>query len=157
MEHIRVTQADPNSEAADLLIKALSAELATAYPGFQSGDGTGRFKPVDVMIPRAAFVIAWLDDQPVGCGAIRPMDDPSVAEVKRMYVKPQARGKGVSRRVLEMLENLAVGYGYHKMTLETGNRQVQAIGLYESAGFVRIDCYGVYADEPLSLCYEKTL
>jgi putative acetyltransferase len=157
VEQIRVTEADPQSEVASILIKQLSVELAAAYPGFQAGDGSGMFKPADVLVARAAFVIAWLDDQPVGCGALRPMDDSSVAEVKRMFVRPDVRGQGISRRILEKLESLARDFGYQKLMLETGNRQKEAIALYESSGFVRVDCYGAYANEPISVCYEKVL
>ena len=85
----------PTSAVVSDLIRDLSAELARQYPDSHGGDGAGAFKPQDVMIDRAAFVVAWDGDTPVGCGALRPMDDETVAEVKRMYVRPGMRGKGI--------------------------------------------------------------
>jgi GNAT superfamily N-acetyltransferase len=78
-----------------------------------------------------------------------------VAEVKRMYVHPAHRGRGIGRAILSKLESLARLYGYTTMRLETGVRQPEAIHLYESAGFLRIPCYYPYSDSPLSVCYEK--
>ena len=144
---------DPASPAAAQLIAEVSAELGPIY----GGDGSAAFRPADVIVPGAAFFVAWLGHQAVGCGALRPMSQTGIAEIKRMYVQPQARGKGISRRILNALEDRAREYRYHAIWLETGIYQTQAIGLYESAGYRRIPCYGHYADNPLSLCYEKIL
>jgi GNAT superfamily N-acetyltransferase len=151
-----VTTEDPRGAVARTLIAELSAELAAIYPDFMTGDGSGAFKPEDVLVPRAVFVVAWRGDEPIGCGALRPMSE-AVAEVKRMYVRPSRRGVGISRLILSALEDQARGFDYHVLRLETGTRQQEAIGLYESSGYQRMDCYGVYADEPLSICYEKAL
>lgn len=157
MNTIRIMLEDPRSTSAASLIKELSAELAALYPDSHGGDGSGAFKPEDVLVPRAAFVIAWDGDTPVGCGALRPMHDAAVGEIKRMYVRPAARGNGISRLILSALEDQARGFDYRRLMLETGIHQREAIGLYESAGYQRMDCYGVYSDEPLSRCYKKTL
>jgi putative acetyltransferase len=74
-----------------------------------------------------------------------------------MYVEPAARRRGVARKVLEKLESVAHERGYAALRLETGIRQPEAIGLYEAAGFHRIQCYGMYIDNPRSVCYEKRL
>lgn len=157
MNDIRVTMEDPRGEVPAALIAELSAELAGRYPGMYGGAGAGNFKPGDVLVSRAAFVVAWQGDEAVGCGALRPMDDTDVGEVKRMYVRPAVRGKGISRVILSALEERARGFGYHKLRLETGLRQQEAIGLYEASGYQRIACYGLYVDEPLSVCFEKVL
>jgi GNAT superfamily N-acetyltransferase len=150
---ICISLEDPFSAMCAQLIAELSAELGALY----GGDGAGAFTPADVAVPRAAFIVAWLDDEPVGCGALRPMEADGIAEIKRMYVRPSARGKGLSRHILWKLEALARNYGYTRVWLETGTRQREALGLYETSGYRRMDCYGQYANEPLSVCFEKNL
>jgi GNAT superfamily N-acetyltransferase len=93
---IQVTVENPFDAICIELVRELSAELGPLY----GTDGTALFSPADVTIPRAAFVVAWLNDEAVGCGALRPMDDDTIAEVKRMYVRPVARGNGISRKIL---------------------------------------------------------
>jgi len=96
------------------------------------------------------------DDRAVGCGGIARFDD-TRGEVKRMYVVPEARGRGLGRRLLEELEGEARRLGYASVVLETGDRQQEAVGLYESTGYERIPCYPPYASRELSICYEKRL
>src|SRR5215210_3261138 len=89
-----LTLEDPLHPDAVALVAALSAELAPRY----GDDGSGAFKPSDVQVPRAAFVVARLGGRPVGCGALRPFEDGGAvdtAEVKRMFVFPDVRGRGV--------------------------------------------------------------
>jgi putative acetyltransferase len=74
-----------------------------------------------------------------------------------MYVAPEARGHGLSRRVLEALEDEARLLGYPSVRLETGDRQPEAIRLYESAGYRSIPRYGPYVDDERSACFEKPL
>jgi GNAT superfamily N-acetyltransferase len=151
-DRIHVTLADPMGEPALQLLQHLLVELTTRYPE----EETDAAIPANIDGPGGAFVIAWLGDQSAGCGALRPME-PGVAEVKRMYVEPEARRRGVARKVLDTLESVAHERGYMTLRLETGIRQPEAIGLYESAGFRRIQCYGIYIDNPRSVCYEKRL
>lgn len=150
---VRVTVENPFDPICAQLIAELSAELAPRY----GDDGSGAFAPDDVTVPRSAFVVAWLEDVPAGCGALRPMESPDVCEIKRMFVRPAARGRGVSRHILARLESLAAEFGYTYLRLETGTLQTEAIGLYESSGFRPIPCYGKYAGNPRSLCYEKAV
>ena len=96
------------------------------------------------------------DGTAVGCGALRQLDETS-AEVKRMFVPREFRGRGVARAVLAALEAHALDRGWPSVRLETGTLQHEAIGLYESAGYVRIPNFGPYVGEPYSLCYERTL
>jgi GNAT superfamily N-acetyltransferase len=143
---------DPLSQDASLLIRELSDVLGTMY----GDDGSGNFSPADVRVPRSAFVIARLDGGAIGCGAMRSLDK-ATAEIKRMYVVPAARRLGIGRRILEELERLAAGFEYHCIWLETGKSQPDAIALYEAAGYRRRPCYGIYVDDPRSLCYEKRI
>ena len=106
--------------------------------------------------PHGVFVVAWFDGVAVGCGGIRRYDD-STGEIKRMYVAPDLRRRGISRVVLEALEARAVAIGYTRLVLETGTRQPEAIALYESAGYEPIEPYGFYKSAPMSRCYAKSL
>jgi GNAT superfamily N-acetyltransferase len=95
----------------------------------------------------------------VGCGAVRRIA-PTVCEIKRMYVVPNARGRGIGYRILAELESIARGLGAARLVLETGVRQPDAIALYRRAGFMTIPLFGGYADTPhpeLSVCMEKDL
>ncbi|MFD2092516.1 GNAT family N-acetyltransferase [Blastococcus deserti] len=105
-------------------------------------------------------VVARDDDgTPLGCGALRPLGD-GVAEVKRMYVVPAARGRGISRAVLAALEDTARDRGWTTLRLETGPMQPEAVGLYSSAGYRPIEAFGAYAGDPDaadSLFFERLL
>jgi GNAT superfamily N-acetyltransferase len=74
-----------------------------------------------------------------------------------MYVLPESRGSGLGRLLLEALEREARRLGYTGIVLETGDKQPEALGLYVSAGYGPIPCYGVYATRALSRCFEKQL
>lgn len=104
----------------------------------------------------AAFVIARQDETAVGCAALRPLTS-SIAEVKRMFVRREARRAGVARAIMHALEQIAREKGFSEIWLETGLRQPAAIRLYESLGYTRIAGFGDYRDDPLSVCYGKTL
>ena len=114
---------DPFGDAAVALTAELAAEVERRYAG--DGEGSDPSEPVDPAAfgpPTGAFVVARLDGDPVGCGALRRRDA-ALAEVKRMYVRPHARRLGVSRLVLAELERLAADLGYRRLRLETGLRQ----------------------------------
>jgi GNAT superfamily N-acetyltransferase len=101
-------------------------------------------------------VVAYDDGQPVGCGTIKHFTV-AVMEVKRMYVSPAARKKGIATLVLSELEKWAHEMGYSKCVLETGKKQPEAIGLYEKNGYIIIPNYGQYAGVTNSVCFEKNL
>ena len=136
------------------LTTAQQAELRARYEG-----GTEPGTPPSAADVGVVLVARQPDGTPVGCGALRPLE-PGVAEVKRMYVVPEARGRGVSRALLAALEAAAVDRGWTTLRLETGPRQPEAIGLYESAGYRPIAAFGRYVEEPdagCSLYYERSL
>ena len=96
------------------------------------------------------------NDKAVGCGAIKAFDSQSM-EVKRMYVPPQERGKGIASQLLKGLEVWAQELGYSRCVLETGIRQPEAIALYEKNGYQRIPNFGQYKGVENSVCFEKKL
>jgi GNAT superfamily N-acetyltransferase len=154
---LQITTEDPTGPVSTQLIAELSAELAQRYPDSYGGDGSGAFKPADALVPGAAFVVAWRGGEAVGCGALRPMPESGVGEVKRMYVHPSVRRQRIGWQILSALEDLARGFGYHTLVLETGTRNPEALALYELYGYRLTECYGIYVNEPLSRCFEKTL
>jgi putative acetyltransferase len=135
------------------LTEAQQAEMRGRYAG-EADIGPTRIADMFVP-PDGVFLVVRDDDgRAVGCGGIF---DETRAELKRMYVVPESRGLGLGRRLLVELEQRARGFGYTGIVLETGDRQPESVGLYESAGFVRIPCYPPYSGRSLSLCFEKRL
>jgi GNAT superfamily N-acetyltransferase len=99
------------------------------------------------------------DGAVLGCGALRQLG-PDTAELKRMYVVPSARGRGVSKAVLAALESAARNRGWTTLRLETGPRQPEAIALYSGAGYLPVGAFGAYAEDPDatdSLFFERVL
>jgi putative acetyltransferase len=141
------------SPDAQALIAALNEELTGPYP---PDNNFFELLPESVDGERGIFVIARVDNAAVGCGAVRLLDD-AAAEIKRMYVPPEQRGRGVAGRLLEELEAWARERDVRRLVLETGDKQHEAIALYERAGFTAIPCWGEYAGSETSICYEKRL
>ena len=138
---------------AQALVRAQQTEL-------RSLDGAGDVGPTREAWmfepPDGVFLVSRVDGRAVGCGGICRFDD-TRAELKRMYVAPSERGLGLGRELLEALEAEARQLGYSGIVLETGELQQESLGLYASAGYEPVPCYGVYADRPWSRCFEKTL
>lgn len=101
-------------------------------------------------------VLAFENGLPAGCGAIKEFSAGTM-EVKRMYVPPAYRGKGIAKAILLELENWAFELGNNRLILETGKRQPEAIGLYLKNGYAVIPNYGQYENVENSLCFEKLL
>jgi GNAT superfamily N-acetyltransferase len=143
-----------DSRDAQRLIAALDAGLAELYsPDQRFGPN---LKAQHLESGKGTFLVARDAGRAVACGAIR-MIDATTAEVKRMYVEPDQRGKGVGRSVLDRLQAEAQKLGARRLVLETGTHSPDAIALYGRAGFRAIDCWGEYATAPTSVCMEKTL
>src|SRR5260370_231157 len=138
-------------EAADL-ISALDGDLRERYPGSPI-HGT---EPIEFRASGGVFLIGRLDGVGVACGALRPMSD-SAAELKRMFVRREQRGKGFGRATLAALEEIATRRGFQMIRLETGVNQPEAIGLYESMGYYRIPCFGEYILDHQSRCFDEAL
>jgi putative acetyltransferase len=101
-------------------------------------------------------IIAYQQQEAAGCGAFREHAE-GVAEIKRMYVRPGYRGRGMASGILNHLEAWAARSGYRKCILETGQNQPEAIALYTRQGYRRIPNFGQYEGVPYSLCFEKIL
>ena len=100
-------------------------------------------------------VVLALDDEPVGHAALRPFED--ALEVKKVYVLPGARGRGISKLLMDELEAIAGERGVTRLVLQTGPLQPEAVGLYESLGYRAIEPYGGYGVIPGVRCFEKHL
>ncbi|MFH8568261.1 GNAT family N-acetyltransferase [Streptomyces sp. NPDC017993] len=131
------------------------------------GKDEGDITPLDPAMfepPQGLFLIVY-DDRgaPVATGGWRGQDEnghgyaDGDAEIKRMYVIPEARGRGLSRRLLAALENDARGAGRVRMVLETGTKLPEAISLYTSSGYESCAKFGPYRFDELSRCYAKPL
>jgi GNAT superfamily N-acetyltransferase len=121
------------------LPRAYFADIASRYPGW-SPDLIPSADPAEVAPPVGAWVVAYLDGKPVGCGGIKRLDDAS-AELKRLYLSASARGRGLGRRLLDELEAHARALGYAVLRLDTGDLQPEALGLFRSAGYQQIADY----------------
>ncbi len=148
---ITITRVNSKNKNFLKLVKLLDAELA-----LRDGDDHNfysQFNKVDLM---KLIVVAYEDGIALGCGAMK-MVDPKTMEIKRMYVIPASRGKGIAIKVLTALENWARELTYEKCILETGKRQPEAIKLYLKSGYNKIPNYGQYTDIENSLCFQKEI
>jgi putative acetyltransferase len=152
MSDLVIVEVPAASQEARRLMAELDVEIGVRYPGVVPHG----LHAHDFDDPRTVFVVARIDGEAVACGAIRGLE-PGVAEVKRMYVRDAARGRGVGRRVLAALESKAREAGVSLLRLETGTAQPEAIALYTSAGFVAIETFGEYVGNDFSRCFEKRL
>lgn len=154
LPEVRLVPDRIDSTVGARLVTELLHELADRYGGPDPDEPS----PHDLAPPHGLFLVAWTGDEPHGCGGIRPYAaDRAVAEIKRMYVRPTARRRGIARVLLAALESHASEAGYRRLILETGIKQPEAIAMYERAGYVPIESYGQYADYPESRCYGRTL
>jgi GNAT superfamily N-acetyltransferase len=142
-------------EARDL-IQELNDVLGAAYEEHQRHG----LSIEQLFEPHVRFFVARLDGIAVGCGGVAMFED--YAEVKRMYTRPVARGRGVAKALLRRIEAEAQGAGMSVLRLETGTNQQEAIGLYERMGFRLRGSFGPYVTMPArnietSLFFEKIL
>jgi len=149
---ILIEARDPLSEEALFLLHEAALEARRLYSDLI--DPAAPMPTNQPLRPGDIYLIAFLDGNPVGCGALRKQDD-TTAEVRRMYVLRLARRTGIARGILIRLEEEACRFGYETLLLETGNRQHPAMSLYESYGFTRIPAFGSYVNDPVSVCYSK--
>ena len=148
---IKFIRTDSSHSDFLLLVRALDQYLAKI-------DGADhafyhQFNKVDEL---NHVVIAYSNEQAVGCGAIKALDQDTM-EVKRMFTSPNARGLGIASGLLSELEKWAKEMNYKRCVLETGHRMSDAIGLYSKAGYRTITNYGQYVGIANSSCFEKKL
>jgi GNAT superfamily N-acetyltransferase len=142
----------PDTKDATTLIRELDEYLEPLYPR-ESRHGLS----VEQLLHEAvAFFVMRHDGMPAGCGGVK-LFGTAYGEIKRMYVRPQFRGLGLGKLMLQHVADYARQHGVTVLRLETGIYQPEAIGLYERCGFRRVAPFGDYRDDPLSLFYEKHL
>jgi putative acetyltransferase len=150
MSTITIVEERPDTVDATQLITELESVLAPLYR-VESRHGFS----IDKLIREGVvFFVTRYDGTPAGCGGVK-LYGSDYGEVKRMYVRPDFRGFGLGKRMLEYLATYTTQHGISILRLETGIHQTEAIGLYERFGFQRIPPFGDYFDDPVSLCYEK--
>ena len=148
---MEVSRTDSTNEDFKNLVKDLDA-----YLKITDGDEHDFYNQFNGIETLKHVVVIKNNNQALGCGAFKQFDDDSV-EVKRMFVKPEMRGKGVAQKILTELEKWAKEVGYKKCVLETGKRQVEAVKFYKKSNYNIIENYGQYKDMENSICFEKVL
>jgi GNAT superfamily N-acetyltransferase len=135
LETRRVAGTDPVPRE---LVAAMLAEIGEIYDA--SLGPITEATPEELAPPGGGFVVLWEDGRPIAGGGVRGLDD-DACEIKRMYVVPEARGRGLGGALLAALEDLARDLGYAVARLDTGPRQPNAQRMYERAGYVAIADY----------------
>jgi ribosomal protein S18 acetylase RimI-like enzyme len=137
---VRVEVADPRLPVAQYCLNAYFEELGRR---FESGFDPARSISADhaeLTLPAGLLLVATLRSEPVGCGALK-LHGPEPAEIKRMWVSPDARGLGLGRRLLAELERTAAAHGATAVRLETNHNLKEAIALYRSSGFEEVPAF----------------
>lgn len=149
---INTTRTDSENADFILLVQQLDAYLAESN-GEEKHGFYDQFNKIDTI---RHVIVAYDDEVPVGCGAIKEFDK-TTTEVKRMFVLPEHRGRGIAGQVLRALETWAKELGYTQSVLETGKKMEDAIQLYRSKGYWATENYGQYAGVDTSVCMKKKL
>jgi putative acetyltransferase len=147
----KIKQVQPGSNEITNLSILLHQELELRY-----GKGTIEEFVEENKSMLVFFAAVDENNLAVACGALKHFTD-DTAEIKRMFVKNEFRGRGLSKLILNELEETARSFNYKRMVLETGLKQPEAISLYEKYGYTKIRPYGRHKDDPDSVCYEKYL
>ena len=142
-----------DGRAARRLVEAFRKEVVEFYPEWTPAVGPTAL-PEEFEPPHGAFLIVYIEDEAVGCGGFKRLDA-RTAEIKRMYVSPAVRGRGLGRRILGRLEEGARVAGYTSIRLDTGDRLPAALELYRSAGYDEIPDYN--GNPSASHWFEKSL
>jgi ribosomal protein S18 acetylase RimI-like enzyme len=145
-----IETANPNDEKVLAITEELSANL---YIRFGS-DGKNSFTDWECNNFKYIFAVAKIDNEIVGCGAIRPISE-TIGEVKRMFSKYPR--KKIGQQILSFLEAIALKSGYQELILETRIKNSEATKFYEKQGYKIISNYGKYIDRPEAICFGKSL
>ncbi|MGR3983890.1 MAG: GNAT family N-acetyltransferase [Gammaproteobacteria bacterium] len=151
---ITVKAVSPRSPAIAAMIGELDRCQLSLYPR----EICYLDSPAELCGADVHFVAAYDGREALGCGAVKyARGDCAYGEIKRMFVRREARGRGVSKKILASLELHAIDMQVDALRLETGVRQPEAVGLYARFGFTRRGPFGAYAADPLSVFMEKSL
>lgn len=154
MKGLHISAVDPCGADALALLYAAALEARALYPELFTADSPAASNTATP--PRGLYLLAYLDSSPVACGAFRPLDT-HAAELRRLFVRTDARRSGIALALLERLQADALAFGYTRLVLETGHKQLPAMALYERFGFKPIAPFGDYTGDPTSRCFEKQL
>jgi GNAT superfamily N-acetyltransferase len=149
----RIVEEPLDGPGATTLLPAYLAEIHALYPDW-TPDVPPRLTAEDVEPPNGRWLIAYQGSKPIGSAALKRLDD-DTAEVKRVYVAPEARGTGVARALLARLEEVARTAGYSRLRLDTGPRQPASVALLHSSGYKPIADYN--ANAVAAFWFEKRL
>lgn len=154
-----ITIASERPDSTDGL--ALISELDGVLNPLYAPDDRHGYNVAKLLQPGVTFFLVRSDGAAAGCGGVHifpaSAHDVQYGELKRMFVRPQFRGLGLGRKLVEHMEQFVHQQGVHVLRLETGIYQTEAIALYEKMGFRRIQPFGEYRVTDVSLCYEKQL
>jgi GNAT superfamily N-acetyltransferase len=134
------------------LVEQVQEEYVQRY----GGRDAAVVEAAEFLPPRGAFLAAEIDGEPAGCGAWRVVS-PGVAEIKRVYVVPRFRRRGLAQGIVAALEDGAVAAGHRSVVLNTGQEQPEALALYADLGYGPIEGYGIYACSPGAVFLGKDL
>lgn len=149
---LELRQEPYDGPAATQLTTEVQAEYVVRY----GGPDEGPIDAAEFLPPDGAFLVGYLDGEPVAMGGLRRHADDAV-ELRRMFVRPPWRGRGLARALLAALEHQAQQLGARRVVLESGQRQPEALALYRSSGYRPTESFGYYRDGPLSVCLAKNL
>jgi putative acetyltransferase len=149
---VTITRERPDTPDATALIDELETHLASLY----ARESRHGYSVEKLIAQGVAFFVLRCDGAAAACGGVQLFGD-EYGELKRMYVRPQFRGRGFAKLMLDHLTEHVRGHRIAVLRLETGIHQTAAIGLYEAAGFRRIPPFADYWDDPVNRCYEKRL
>jgi GNAT superfamily N-acetyltransferase len=139
MAGVEFRPASPESADARRLLGDYLDDLAGRFDGWDRA-GYVDAAPEKLVPPAGVLLLGYLDGEAAACGAVQVIE-PGVAEVKRMFVAPAVRGRGLGRALLDALEQAAAGLGCDVARLDSAETLTEAIGLYRSAGYTEIDDY----------------
>ena len=148
---LKLVRTNSNNQDFSNLVKLLDSYLKITDG--DEHDFYNQFNHIDIL---NHVVLAYIDSVAVGCGAFKTFDSSSI-EIKRMYIMPKARNKGIAKKILKELELWASELGYKNSVLETGLRQTEAVQFYEKCDYSVITNYGQYAKMKNSICFKKEL
>lgn len=125
--------------AGRALAQAMAAEIAALYDGLdQNGADMPKAGPKELSPPGGGFWVGYVDGSPACCGGVKQLPEPGTCELKKMYVVPALRGRGIARQLLTFLEGRARALGHQTVRLDTGAHQPDAQHIYASAGYTEI-------------------
>ena len=139
-DRIRIASEPCKSAEAQACLNGYFAELARRFPSGFDPDKSVSADPEEMQPPRGCFLLVRAGERPRGCGAVKTIAE-GVGEVKRMWIHPELRGRGVGRRLLTALEDEARALGFHTLRLDTSRHLQEALALYRTAGYSEIGSY----------------